>query len=361
MKKAGIVGLPNSGKSTLFNALTDQNVPAEKYPFCTIDPNIGVLVTEDHRLVKLGQMEGSQQLIHPFFNIVDIAGLVKGASKGEGLGNQFLDHISKVDMIFHVVRCFKITDVSHPMGSVDPERDIEIVEIELILKDLETINKRIEKISKQAKAGDAEARSELALLQRLKDHLEKGNLSLSFERNENEQKIIDTLFLLTEKPVIYVANVDEWGMEDHIYEKVAKIAKKKNSGLILANAEVEYEVSQLQPEDAKDLLMAYGFEEPLKERFFREIKRTLRLICFLTATKNEARSWVAQEGINAYEAAGLIHTDIQKGFVKAEVIAFEELLRYPSLKDAKEAGAVKAHGKDYIIKEGDVVHFLFHA
>ncbi len=361
MKKAGIVGLPNSGKSTLFNALTNQNVPAEKYPFCTIDPNIGVLVTEDERLVKLAQMERSEQLVHPFFNIVDIAGLVKGASKGEGLGNQFLDHISKVDIIFHVVRCFKITDVSHPMGSIDPERDIELIEIELILKDLETIHRRIEKISKQAKAGDIEARNELSLLEKLKNHLEAGNLSLTFHRNENEQKIIDTLFLLTEKPVIYVANVDEWGMENHIYERVQKIAQKRNFGFILVNAEVEYEVEQMPAEDAKDLLMAYGFQESLKSRFFNEIKKTLSLICFLTATKNEARSWVIQSGTNAYDAAGMIHTDIQKGFIKAEVIPFEELIKFPSIKDAREAGAMKTHGKEYIIKEGDVVHFLFHA
>lgn len=361
MKKAGIVGLPNSGKSTLFNALTNQNVPAEKYPFCTIDPNVGVLITEDKRLIKLAQMEKSDQVVHPFFNIVDIAGLVKGASKGEGLGNQFLDHISKVDMIFHVVRCFKITDVSHPMGNIDPQRDIEVVEIELILKDLETIHKRIEKISKQAKAGDVQARNELGLLERLKNHLEAGNLSLTLQRNENEQKIIDALFLLTEKPVIYVANVDEWGMENHIYESVQKIAQERNFGFILINAEVEYEIEQMSAEDAKDLLMAYGFEEPLKDRFFSEIKKTLSLICFLTATKNEARSWVIEGGTSAYDAAGMIHTDIQKGFIKAEVIPFEELIKFPSLKDAREAGAVKAYGKEYIIKEGDVVHFLFHA
>ncbi|HEY8541529.1 MAG TPA: redox-regulated ATPase YchF [Pseudothermotoga sp.] len=360
MKKAGIVGLPNSGKSTLFNALTNQNVPAEKYPFCTIDPNIGVLIVEDERLTKLAQMEKSEQLVYPFVNIVDIAGLVKGASKGEGLGNQFLDHISKVDMIFHVVRCFKITDVSHPMGNIDPQRDIEVVEIELILKDLETVQKRIEKISKQAKSGDAEARNELSLLERLKAHLESGNLSLTLSRNENEQKIIDTLFLLTEKPVIYVANVDEWGMESHVYEQVEKIAQKRNAGFILVNAEVEYEVKDMTKEDAKDFLMAYGFDKSLKNRFFDEIKKTLSLICFLTATKNEARSWVIEEGTNAYDAAGMIHTDIQKGFIKAEVIPFDELIKFSSLKDAREAGAVKAHGKEYIIKEGDVVHFLFH-
>lgn len=361
MKKAGIVGLPNSGKSTLFNALTNQNVPAEKYPFCTIDPNFGVLITEDKRLVRLAQMERSEQVVHPFFNIVDIAGLVKGASRGEGLGNQFLDHISKVDMIFHVVRCFKITDVSHPMGSIDPQRDIEVVEIELILKDLETVQRRIEKISKQAKAGDAEARNELGLLERLKTHLEAGNLSSTLAKNESDQRIINGLFLLTEKPVIYVANVDEWGVENHIYERVQRIAQKRNAGFILVNSEVEFEVKEMSPDDAKDFLMAYGFEEPIRSRFFDEIKRTLSLICFLTATKNEARSWVIEEGTSAYDAAGMIHTDIQKGFIKAEVIPFEELVKFPSLKEAREAGAVKAHGKEYIIREGDVVHFLFHA
>ncbi len=361
MKKAGIVGLPNSGKSTLFNALTDQSVPAEKYPFCTIDPNFGILIAQDQRLTKLACMENSEQTVHPFFNIVDIAGLVKGASRGEGLGNQFLDHISKVDMIFHVVRCFKITDVSHPMGSIDPQRDIEVVEMELILKDLETVQKRMDKISKQARAGDVQARDELGLLQALKAHLEAGNLALTMNRNENEQKIIDTLFLLTEKPVIYVANVDEWGMENRIYEKVQEIARNRNSGFILVNAGVEYEVKDMPAEDARDFLMAYGFEESLKIRFFNEIKKTLSLICFLTATKNEARSWVIKQGTSAYDAAGMIHTDIQKGFIKAEVIPFEELVKFQSLKEAREAGAVKAHGKEYVIKEGDVVHFLFHA
>lgn len=361
MKKAGIVGLPNSGKSTLFNALTNQNVPTEKYPFCTIDPNVGVLVVEDERLNKLAQMEGSKDKVHPFFHIVDIAGLVKGASKGEGLGNQFLDHISKVDMIFHVVRCFKIDDVSHPMGSVDPARDIEVVEIELMLKDLETVNRRIEKIAKQAKTGDENARFELYFLERLKHHLESGKPARTLERNEQEQIVLDSLFLLSEKPVIYVANVDEWGLEQELDKIVEKMAKERSSEAIVVNAQVECEVRELPFDEAKELLSAYGFEEGLKKRFLDHIKRALRLICFLTATKNEARSWLIPEGTTAYDAAGLIHSDIQKGFIKAEVIAFEELLRYSSFKEAREAGAVKFHGKDYVIREGDVVHFLFHA
>ncbi|AEH51916.1 redox-regulated ATPase YchF [Pseudothermotoga thermarum] len=361
MKKAGIVGLPNSGKSTLFNALTNQNVPNEKYPFCTIDPNIGVMIVPDQRIIKLAQMEGSEQVVHPFFQIVDIAGLVKGASKGEGLGNQFLDHISKVDLIFHVVRCFKIDDVSHPMGSVDPIRDIEIVETELILKDLETIEKRMEKISKQAKSGDEKARHELNLLENLKKHLESGKLAITFPREKQDQPIIDSLFLLTEKPVVYVANVDEWGMENNLHKKVEEVALKNNSGFVLVNAELEYEVEKLSEEEAKEFLQAYGFDVSLKERFFQQIKSSLRLICFLTATKNEARSWLIPEGMNAYDAAGLIHTDIQKGFVKAEVIPFDELIKFSCFKEAKEKGFVKAYGKDYVIKEGDVVHFLFHS
>lgn len=361
MKKAGIVGLPNSGKSTLFNALTDQNVPAEKYPFCTIDPNVGVLVVEDERLIKLAQMEGSKQQIHPFFHIVDIAGLVKGASKGEGLGNQFLDHISKVDLIFHVVRCFKIDDVSHPMGNIDPARDIEIVEIELILKDLETVNKRIEKISKQAKTGDEHARFELHFLEQLKAHLESGKLARTLQRNQQEQSILDSLFLLTEKPIVYVANVDDWGLENGLDKIVERTANERSSTFLTVNAQLESEARELPYEEAKELLSAYGFEENLKKRFLIQIKRALKLICFLTATKNEARSWLIPEGTLAYDAAGMIHSDIQKGFIKAEVIPFEELIRYSSFKEAREAGAVKSHGKDYLIREGDVVHFLFHA
>lgn len=361
MKKAGIVGLPNSGKSTLFNALTNQNVPAEKYPFCTIEPNVGILVVEDERLTKLAQMEGSKDQIHPFFHIIDIAGLVKGASRGEGLGNQFLDHISKVDMIFHVVRCFKIDDVSHPMGSVDPARDIEIVEIELILKDLETVNKRIEKIAKQARTGEESARFELHFLERLKAHLESGKPARILPRNEQEQAILDSLFLLSEKPVIYVANVDEWGLGQGLDKIVEKMARERSSESITVNAQVESEARELSPEEARELLLAYGFDTNLKKRFLEHIKRALKLICFLTATKNEARSWLVPEGITAYEAAGLIHSDIQKGFIKAEVIPFEQLLQFSSFKEAREAGAVKSHGKDYVIREGDVVHFLFHA
>ncbi len=361
MKKAGIVGLPNSGKSTLFNALTNQNVPNEKYPFCTIDPNIGVMIVKDERIEKLAKMEGSEQVVHPFFQIVDIAGLVKGASKGEGLGNQFLDHISKVDLIFHIVRCFKIDDVSHPMGSIDPERDIEVVELELILKDLETINKRIEKIFKQARAGDEKARHELNLLENLKKHLENGKLAITFSREKQDQEIIDSLFLLTEKPVVYVANVDEWGMENGLHTKVKTFAEKNGFNMVIVNAELEYEVEKLSEEEAREFLQVYGFEIPLKQRFFEQIKSALNMICFLTATKNEARSWLIPQGTTAYDAAGLIHSDIQKGFVRAEVISFDELAKFSSIKEAKEKGFVKIHGKDYMIKEGDVVHFLFHS
>jgi len=361
LKNVGIVGMPNAGKSTIFNILTGQSVPMESYPFCTVDPNTGFLVVEDERVVELARMEGSKKIVHPFIEVVDIAGLVKGASKGEGLGNRFLDHISKVDLIVHVVRCFFKDTVSHPMGSIDPVRDAEIVDIELIMKDLETIEKRMEKREKVARAGDEKAREEMEALARLKKHLSKGNKARTFERrNDFEEEIIRSLFLLTDKPVVYVLNVDEKCKED-LWKPLEGRAKREGNILLKVNAGVEYDLLGMPEEEAEEFRKVYDIEGDFRKIFFESVLKELNLIRFLTATEKEARSWVVENGITAYEAAGIIHSDIQKGFIKAEVIQFSELKKIGSMKKARELGALEIHGKDYMIKEGDVVHFLFHS
>ncbi|MCD6551475.1 redox-regulated ATPase YchF [Thermotoga sp.] len=360
MERVGIVGLPNAGKSSLFNFLTDNNVPAESFPFCTIEPNVGILGVRDERVEILARNEGSRKVVHPFVEIVDIAGLVKGASKGEGLGNQFLDHISKVDVIAHVVRVFESKMVSHPYQSVDPKRDIEIVETELILKDLETVQKRLEKRVKIARAGDRDARREVKLLQALQEFLSQGKRASRFpRRDEFEENVIRSLFLLTDKPQIFVFNVDE--LSDERKKLIESTIEEKGEEYIIINVKLEEELKAL-PEDEAELFRAeYNLSGDKKKEFFEKVLRLLDLVRFLTATQNEARSWTMKKGSTAYEAAGLIHTDMQRGFIKVEVIPFERYLEYGSLKKAREAGAVETHGKDYIVREGDVIHFLFRA
>jgi len=360
LERVGIVGLPNAGKSSFFNFLTDNDVPAESFPFCTIEPNVGVLVVPDERVKILAKNEGSKKVVHPFVEIVDIAGLVKGASKGEGLGNQFLDHISKVDVIAHVVRVFESKTVSHPYQSVDPKRDIEIVETELILKDLETIQKRLEKRVKVARTGDRDAKREVELLEALQEFLSQGNRASKFpRRDEFEENLIRSLFLLTDKPQIFVFNVDE--LDEEKKKLIEDAIKDREEEYIIINVKLEEELKSL-PEDEAELFRAeYNLPGNKKKEFFEKILKLLDLVRFLTATQNEARSWTIKRGATAYEAAGLIHSDIQKGFIKAEVIPFERYLEYGSFKKAREAGAVEAHGKDYVVREGDVIHFLFRA
>nr|WP_101510414.1 redox-regulated ATPase YchF [Thermotoga sp. KOL6] len=356
----GIVGLPNAGKSSFFNFLTENNVPAESFPFCTIEPNVGILVVPDNRIEILAKNEGSKKIVHPFVEIVDIAGLVKGASKGEGLGNQFLDHISKVDVIAHVVRMFNDERVSHPYQNVDPKRDIEIVETELILKDLETVEKRLEKRFKVARAGDKDARREVELLKELKEFLSQGKRAAKFPRHDEfEKNIVRSLFLLTDKPQILVFNVDE--LNDEKKRTIEDIIKERDEEYIIINVKLEEELKVLPEEEAKLFREEYNLDGDKKKEFFEKVLKLLDLIRFLTATHNEAKCWTAKRGTTAYEAAGLIHSDIQKGFVKVEVISFEKYLEYGSLKKARESGAVETHGKDYVLREGDVIHFLFRA
>jgi len=351
--------MPNAGKSTLFNALTRLNVPAESYPFCTIDPNIAVVEVDDERVDLLAKLEGSKRKIKPSIEFIDIAGLIKGASKGEGLGNKFLDQIRKVDAILHVVRGFNNPNIPNTEKILDPLEDIETVETELILADIETINRRFEKKLKPAKSGDKEAIKELELLDRLKKHLEAGNLAYNFQRNDEENEIIKGLFLLTDKPVIYVLNADENVKNQDFLPYLENITEERNVDLLIVNAKIEEEVKDLPDEEKIAFLEAYGIKESAIQKVILTAYQKLNLLTFFTANQNEARAWSIKKGSTAFDAAGLIHTDMQKGFIKVEVISFEKLENFSNFKEAREKGAVEYHGKDYIVKEGDVLRFLF--
>lgn len=351
--------MPNAGKSTLFNALTRLNVPAESYPFCTIDPNIAVVEVDDERVDLLAKLEGSKRKIKPSIEFIDIAGLIKGASKGEGLGNKFLDQIRKVDAILHVVRGFNNPNIPNTEKILDPLKDIETVETELILADIETINRRFEKKLKPAKSGDKEAIKELELLDRLKKHLEAGNLAYNFQRNDEENEIIKGLFLLTDKPVIYVLNADENVKNQDFLPYLENITEERNVDLLIVNAKIEEEVKDLPDEEKIAFLEAYGIKESAIQKVILTAYQKLNLLTFFTANQNEARAWSIKKGSTAFDAARLIHTDMQKGFIKVEVISFEKLENFSNFKEAREKGAVEYHGKDYIVKEGDVLRFLF--
>ncbi len=362
--KLGIVGLPNVGKSTLFNSLTKAGAESANYPFCTIDPNIGIVAVPDERLKLLGDMYQSKKVTPAVIEFVDIAGLVKGASKGEGLGNQFLSNIREVDAIVHVVRCFEDTNVIHVDGSVDPLRDIETINLELIFSDLEVLERRLSKVSKAARM-DKTCAKELALLERIKEHLESGKPAKTMEADdEDERALLREYNLLTYKPVIYAANVAEEDLADDgaSNEKVAQVRKfagQEDSEVFVICAQIEQEISELDEDEKTMFLEELGLSESGLEKLIRASYHILGLMSFLTAGEDETRAWTIKIGTKAPQAAGKIHSDFERGFIKAEVVNYRDLLEQGSLPAAREKGLVGIEGKDYVVKDGDVILFRF--
>jgi GTP-binding protein YchF len=358
--QCGIVGLPNVGKSTLFNALTKSQIAAENYPFCTIDPNVGVVGVPDPRLEKLSEIVKPLKILPATVEFVDIAGLVAGASKGEGLGNKFLAHIRETDAIAHVVRCFANDDVIHVAGSVDPIRDIEIIATELALADLESVTKAAERAGKTAKTGDKAAITRHALLQRVQAHLNEGNAIRAMALDADERAALREFHLITAKPALYVCNVDEAGLGGNEYvDKVKAFAAKEGAEVVVVCAAIEAEIAQLDDADKGDFLASMGLEEPGLNRVIRSAYALLGLQTYFTAGVQEVRAWTVKVGATGPQAAGVIHTDFERGFIRAEVIAYNDYIQYRGEPGAKEAGKWRLEGKEYIVREGDVMHFRF--
>ncbi len=362
--KLGIVGLPNVGKSTLFNSLTKAGALAANYPFATIDPNVGVVQVPDERIVKLGELYNTKKVTHATIEFVDIAGLVKGASKGEGLGNQFLANIREVDAIIHVVRCFEDGNVVHVDGSIDPLRDIETINLELLFSDMEILERRMSKTGKAARM-DKSLQKEAAMQERLYKHMEDGNLAKTFTLNdEDEEEYFKEYNLLTAKPVIYAANVAEDDLSDdgnsnENVKKVREYAKKEGSEVFVISAAIEQEIAELDDEEKAMFLEELGLEESGLDKLIKASYSLLGLISFLTAGEDECRAWTITKGTKAPQAAGKIHTDFERGFIKAEVVAYDDLMECGSIAAAKDKGIVGMEGKEYIVKDGDVILFRF--
>ncbi|MCR5598837.1 MAG: redox-regulated ATPase YchF [Lachnospiraceae bacterium] len=362
--KLGIVGLPNVGKSTLFNSLTKAGAESANYPFCTIDPNVGVVAVPDERIVKLGELYHTKKVTPAVIEFVDIAGLVKGASKGEGLGNQFLANIREVDAIVHVVRCFEDTNIVHVDGSIDPLRDIETINMELLFSDIEIIERRIAKTAKSAK-NDKAAAKELVLLEALKKHMDEGSLAKTFAiEGEEEEAWFKEYNLLTAKPVIYAANVadgdlaDDGANNEHV-KKVREYAKGEGSEVFVICAQIEEEIAELDDNEKAEFLEGLGLSESGLDKLIKASYSLLGLISFLTAGEDECRAWTIKKGTKAPQAAGKIHTDFERGFIRAEVVAYDDLISLGSIAAAKEKGVAGLEGKDYVVRDGDVILFRF--